>query len=149
MKGYIKKRGKDSWTLVFKFDRIQSTSVQTKQSRAVVSLPQSIFPGDVRPLGGQSGGQNSARADARRYPRSCRHSRRRGPASSRFRPALSPMPTRPGGVSEGKSAKGSSPGAPRLRESVHRDAGYVGGESAPPLLASSQPANGGPVAANR
>ena len=34
----------------FKFEKIQSTSVQTKQSPAVVSPPQSIFRADVPPL---------------------------------------------------------------------------------------------------
>src|SRR5208282_4437982 len=46
---------------VFKFDRIVSTSVHTKQSRTVVGPPPTIFRADVRPLGGQGGGQNSVR----------------------------------------------------------------------------------------
>jgi hypothetical protein len=41
---------------IFKFDRIMSAIVQTKQSRTVVNPPQSIFRADVRPLSGQSGG---------------------------------------------------------------------------------------------
>jgi hypothetical protein len=38
-----------------------STSVHINQSRAVVSPPPTIFRADIRLVGGQGGGQNSAR----------------------------------------------------------------------------------------
>jgi hypothetical protein len=46
---------------VFEFEGIMSTIVHTKQSRTLVSPPECVFFASVRPLGGQSGGQNSAR----------------------------------------------------------------------------------------
>ncbi len=42
---------------VFKFDGIPSASVHNKQSCRVPSPPQATFRADVRPLGGQGGGQ--------------------------------------------------------------------------------------------
>jgi hypothetical protein len=50
---------------VLTFDRIQSTSVHTKQSRTAISPPPTIFRAYVHALGGQGGGQNSVGADSR------------------------------------------------------------------------------------
>jgi hypothetical protein len=38
-----------------------SASVHTKQSRTLVSPPECVFFASMHPLGGQGGGQNSAR----------------------------------------------------------------------------------------
>jgi hypothetical protein len=59
--GGVLNPGRPSSRPVLEFGGVMSASVQTKQSRTLVSPPECVFFASMHPLGGQSGGQNSAR----------------------------------------------------------------------------------------
>jgi len=59
--GEIESRKGFSPLPIFEFDGIPSASVQTKHFCGVVGPSQDTFSAGVRPVGGQDGGQNSAR----------------------------------------------------------------------------------------